>query len=66
MKLIQKEMEDISLEELLKWATINGAKFLGFDKELGSIANGKTPGLNLITNVKKGKLTDKSTVQKLI
>lgn len=66
MKIIQQEMNDISLEELLKWATINGAKFLGFDKELGSIVNGKTPGLNLITNIINGKLTDKSTIQKLI
>lgn len=66
MKIIQKEIQEISFEELLRWATLNGAKFLGFDKELGSIANGKTPGLNLITHIKKGKLTDKSAVQKLI
>jgi cytosine/adenosine deaminase-related metal-dependent hydrolase len=66
MKLIQKNFEDVSFEELLKWATINGAKFLGFQNELGSIANGKTPGLNLITNMKYGRLTDKSTVRKLI
>ncbi len=66
MKLIQKNFEDVSFEELLKWATINGAKFLGFQNEFGSIANGKTPGLNLITNMKYGRLTDKSAVRKLI
>ena len=66
MKLIQKNFEDVSFEELLKWATINGAQFLGFQNELGSIVNGKTPGLNLITNMKYGRLTDKSVVRKLI
>nr|MBC7611796.1 amidohydrolase family protein [Pseudopedobacter sp.] len=66
MKLIQKNFEDVSFEELLKWATINGAKFLGFQNELGSIVNGKTPGLNLITNIKYGRLTEKSAVRKLI
>ncbi len=34
--------------DLIKWSTINGAKALGFDNELGSIELGKRPGLNLI------------------
>jgi cytosine/adenosine deaminase-related metal-dependent hydrolase len=66
MKVIQKHYQAISFEELLKWATINGAKFLGFDHDLGSISLGKTPGLNLITSLKNGKLSEKSEVSKLI
>lgn len=50
MKTIQKYQSNISFETLLEWATINGAKALGFDAHLGSIEIGKTPGLNLLTH----------------
>jgi cytosine/adenosine deaminase-related metal-dependent hydrolase len=40
----------IPLEELLQWATINGAKALQMDDELGSIEKGKRPGLVLVLN----------------
>ncbi|QEK52184.1 amidohydrolase family protein [Pedobacter aquae] len=66
MKIIHQHREDFSFETLLKWATINGAKFLDLDKELGSLAVGKKPGLNLISNFKNNHLTEKSTVKKLI
>jgi aminodeoxyfutalosine deaminase len=66
MKVLQKNIDHLSFTQLLQWATINGAKFLGFDNDLGTIATGKTPGLNLISHVKNGKLSDKSTVKKLI
>ncbi len=39
---------DVNLEELIKWATINGAKALGMDKIFGSIEVGKKPGLLLL------------------
>ncbi len=66
MKIIHQHRADFSFETLLKWATINGAKFLDLDKELGSLAVGKKPGLNLISNFKNNHLTEKSTVKKLI
>ncbi|TKC01009.1 amidohydrolase family protein [Pedobacter cryophilus] len=66
MKVLQKNIDYLSFTQLLQWATINGAKFLGFDNDLGTIATGKTPGLNLISHLKNGKLSDKSTVKKLI
>lgn len=39
----------IEPDEILKWATINGAQFLGIEKEFGSIEKNKRPGLNLIS-----------------
>jgi cytosine/adenosine deaminase-related metal-dependent hydrolase len=66
MKVIAKSDKHTTFAELLQWATINGAKFLGFDKELGSIKVGKTPGLNLITDFSDENITEKSTVKKLI
>lgn len=41
---------DMEFNKLLKWATINGAKFLTIDQHFGSIEKGKKPGLNLILN----------------
>jgi cytosine/adenosine deaminase-related metal-dependent hydrolase len=36
---------------LLQWATLNGAEALQFEEDLGSIEVGKTPGINLLTNL---------------
>ena len=65
LKTISKKNTTISLETLLKWATFNGADFLGFD-ELGSIEKGKYPGLNLISGTIDLKLTTKSSVKKIL
>ena len=48
LKILQEEFPDISLEELIKWSTINGAMALGADNMAGSIEPGKKPGLVLI------------------
>ena len=45
MKIIQKHYPEIKLEEMLSWATINGAKFLGIEKQYGSLEKGKQPGI---------------------
>ena len=48
MQSIQKHFPSISLETILQWATINGAKALQWDDRLGSFEKGKTPGITLI------------------
>ncbi len=42
---------DVPLGELLEWACLNGARFLGKEAVLGSIEPGKKPGLALITGI---------------
>ncbi len=51
MKTISKHSPKIKLQQLLKWATLNGANFFGWKKQLGSLEKGKRPGINLITDV---------------
>jgi len=65
LKTIATKDPSIPLTTLIKWATFNGAQFLGFEK-LGAIEKGKTPGLNLITNIVAQKLNANSTIKKII
>jgi aminodeoxyfutalosine deaminase len=68
MKILQNSFPSLSFEELIKWATINGAKALREDNNYGKIILGKKPGLNLIENVdlQNLKLMPESIVKKLI
>lgn len=54
MQTLDKNFE-LNIEELITWATINGAKALGMESTLGSISLGKTPGLVGISNISKSK-----------
>jgi cytosine/adenosine deaminase-related metal-dependent hydrolase len=48
---LKKHLPSIPLTTLLQWATINGAKALRWDDELGSIEKGKKPGVILVDPV---------------
>jgi cytosine/adenosine deaminase-related metal-dependent hydrolase len=45
IKTIKKFFPAIPLEEILGWATLNGAKALEMDNSLGSFEKGKRPGI---------------------
>jgi cytosine/adenosine deaminase-related metal-dependent hydrolase len=51
LKTIQQHHQQIPLEEMLGWATLNGARALQMDKHLGSFEKGKKTGVVLIENV---------------
>ncbi len=59
IRAIIQHFPTIPPQEILQWATINGAKALQMDDLLGSFEKGKQPGVNLIAN-------DFSTVKRLI
>jgi cytosine/adenosine deaminase-related metal-dependent hydrolase len=68
IKTIKHHFPTIPLIELLQWATLNGAEFLGLEQKLGSFEKGKNPGVVLIENVdtKELLLTSDSTSQLII
>lgn len=67
MLTLQKYFPSVPLEEMIQWATINGAEFLRKESELGTLEVGKKPGIVLIENLdlQNMKLTDKSTSRRL-
>lgn len=67
MKTIFKHCSWLRLEEVLPWATLNGARFFGWDKQLGSLEPGKKPGINVLEDVdiKELSIHEKTSVRKL-
>lgn len=63
MKTLQDE-KGVNFDEIIKWATLNGAQFLNIDHQYGSFEVGKKPGVVLvalsddlkITNVKAKRI----------
>lgn len=51
---IRLHFPHIPLETILGWATMNGARALRWDKELGSFEKGKNPGV-VVLELEKGK-----------
>lgn len=45
LKTIKKYASYVPLEDLIRWATLNGAEALGYESLIGSLEVGKSPGL---------------------
>lgn len=65
MKTIARFQSYIEFETLLKWATLNGAEALGMEKEIGSIAIGKQPGLVLLNVDQDLKLQSNTSARRI-
>jgi cytosine/adenosine deaminase-related metal-dependent hydrolase len=65
MKTLQENF-NLSFETLLKWATRNGAAFLGIEGEYGTLEKGKRPGINLVEFAPEGKISSKTSIRRVI
>jgi aminodeoxyfutalosine deaminase len=65
MKTIARFQSYVPFATILKWATLNGAKALGYDDELGSLEVGKTPGLVLIEGLENQTLSANCTAKRV-
>lgn len=66
MKTLQKNFSSLPLAEMLKWATINGARALQMNETLGSFEKGKQPGVVLIEGADDLKLNSKTIVRRVL
>jgi cytosine/adenosine deaminase-related metal-dependent hydrolase len=56
----------IALGEMLQWATINGARALQMDDQLGSFEKGKKPGVVLVKGLSNSNLSATSTARRIL
>lgn len=66
MKTIQEYFPSIPLEEILGWATINGARALGIDDQYGSFAKGKKPGVVLAGGITHPESPISGTLRRIL
>ncbi|TDW99470.1 amidohydrolase family protein [Dinghuibacter silviterrae] len=65
MRLLQEHVPGLSLEELLRWATVNGARALGIDHLYGRFAPGTRPGVLLLDALEGQRITAGAKVVRL-
>lgn len=68
MRVLSLTYPEIPFYDILAWATINGAKFLGIDSWAGSFEADKKPGINLIKGVRDpfGMLSARTTIKRIL
>jgi aminodeoxyfutalosine deaminase len=68
LRTLQDFFPEIPLEEIIRWATLNGARALNVENFFGKIEPGKKPGLLLLQNIDLTnlKLLPESFVTRLI
>lgn len=64
---LHESFPEVSMGEILQWACLNGARFLGKEDVLGSMENGKKPGIVFVSGVDAdGFFTSESRSRRII
>lgn len=66
MKTLHRYFSNLSLTNLLQWATSNASKALQMDDQLGSFEKSKQPGLVLIEGLHEFRLTENSKARRIL
>ena len=67
MKVLVNNFRQLSFDEILRMATINGARALDFENDYGTLQPGRKPGLLLIENFdfRRFNISDETTVRRI-
>ena len=63
---IHENFPEVPMSEILRWACLNGARFLAKDDRLGSLVPGKKPGVVLVRNLDSDGFFTKDSVSERI
>jgi cytosine/adenosine deaminase-related metal-dependent hydrolase len=67
LKCLHENFPEVPMAELFRWASFNGAEFLGKQDVLGSLAEGKRPGIVLVSGLdENGNITGGSRSERVI
>ena len=66
LKTLSENFPSIPLEELLQWATFNGAQALQLEKKFGSFGKEKQPGIILLQKTENNRITENTRVKRLL
>lgn len=66
MYCLHDAFPEVPMAEILTWASLNGAAFLGKEDELGSFTPGKRPGIVLVSAMDKDGFVTKDSCSKRI
>ncbi|HTE25149.1 amidohydrolase family protein [Flavitalea sp.] len=66
IKTINGNYPSIALQDLLRWGTINGAKALNIDDEVGSFETGKQPGIVHIEGLSASGLSKNANSKRIL
>ena len=67
LSCLHESFPEVSMNEMLVWACLNGASFLGKADELGSLTPGKRPGIVLVKDIdENGYVTAASRSERII
>ena len=67
IECLHRNFPEVPMNEIFKWASLNGARFLSKENELGSFGPGKRPGIVLVTDVDaEGCVTASSKTRRMI
>ena len=67
IECLHRNFPEVPMAEIFKWASLNGARFLSKDDVLGSFAQGKRPGIVLVTGIDaEGCVTAESQSKRIV
>ena len=67
MACLHENFPEVPMDEILTWACLNGARFLGKEDRLGSLSAGKRPGIVHVTGIDAdGYVTSESKSRRII